>query len=88
MIGKKIKKYTNTLERTTSYNFHMLSEKYQDEQKDLDEKIRQFYEALERLINNNALGVGMTVGDARHSEISISLTMGNRRCLSKQQGNS
>lgn len=33
--------------RITEYNFNMLSEKYQGEQKELDEKIRQFHEAME-----------------------------------------
>ena len=33
--------------RITKYNFHMLSEKYQGEQKELDEKIRKFHEAME-----------------------------------------
>ena len=33
--------------RITEYNFRMLSEKYQGEQKELGDKIRQFHEALE-----------------------------------------
>ena len=33
--------------RITEYNFNMLSEKYQGEQKELDEKIRQLHEAME-----------------------------------------
>ena len=33
--------------RITEYNFHMLSEKYQGEQKELDEKIRQLHEEME-----------------------------------------
>ena len=33
--------------RITEYNFNMLSEKYQGEQKELDEKIQQLHEAME-----------------------------------------
>ena len=33
--------------RITGYNFNMLSEKYQGEQKELDEKIQQLHEAME-----------------------------------------
>ncbi|GKI13616.1 hypothetical protein CE91St44_01010 [Oscillospiraceae bacterium] len=33
--------------RITEYNFNMLSEKYQGEQKELDERIRQINEAME-----------------------------------------
>ena len=33
--------------RITEYNFHMLSEKYQSEQKELDEKIRQLHKTME-----------------------------------------
>ena len=33
--------------RITEYNFHMLSEKYQGEQKELDAKIQQLHEAME-----------------------------------------
>ena len=33
--------------RITEYNFNMLSEKYQSEQRELDEKIRQLHKAME-----------------------------------------
>ena len=40
--------------RITEYNFNMLSEKYQDEQKDLDEKISSIHKALETEVQNTS----------------------------------
>ena len=40
--------------RITEYNFNMLSEKYQNEQKELEAKIRQLHETMEAAVQTAA----------------------------------
>ena len=40
--------------RITEYNFNMLSEKYQNEQKELETKIRQLHETMEAAVQTAA----------------------------------
>ncbi len=40
--------------RITEYNFNMLSEKYQGEQKELDAKIQQLHEVMEAAVQTAA----------------------------------
>ena len=54
MHARQTSKKVKAAGRITEYNFNMLSEKYQNEQKELETKIRQLHETMEAAVQTAA----------------------------------